>query len=160
MIDPESLIQLYEYSVRLVDKQTKDMTHEQSLPIVGGYNVNWLVGHVTSGRMRVLEALGIPHLWTPEQRAPYMNGSMPQEKDGPGVQRLNELVETLRHSQSLITEGLRLMTPEQLDAPTEFPQQRTQLDRFFYFQYHEAFHVGQIVLVAQTLGIPGVWLTT
>lgn len=159
MIDPESLIQLFDYNVRLVDKQVSTMTHEQSLPIVGGYNINWLAGHVVSGRQRVLERLSIPHIWTPEQRTPYMNGSMPQEKDGLGVERLETLLETLQRSQALITEGLRRMTPDQFAAPTEFPQDRSMLDRFFYLQYHESFHVGQIVLIAQTLGLPGVWLT-
>lgn len=159
MIDSEYIITLYQYNVRIIEKQLAPMTHEQGFSIVGGYNINWLLGHLISGRQRVLERLNIPHIWTPEQRTPYMNGSLPQEKDGPGVQRLETLLATYQQSQSLIEEGLRRMTPEQFAAPTEFSQDRSVLDRFFYLQYHESFHVGQIVLVAQSLGVPGAWLT-
>lgn len=157
--DPEYLITLYQYNVRLLDKQLPHVNEDQAHTIVGGYNINWLTGHIVSGRQRVLERVGHPHIWTLEVRAPYMNGSQPQPKDGPGVQRQEALLEALHQSQTLIEEGLRRMTPEQLNAPTDFPQDRSVIDRFLYLQYHEAFHVGQIVVIAQTLGLPGVWLT-
>jgi uncharacterized damage-inducible protein DinB len=158
MIDAESFVTLYQYNVRIVEKQLASVSHEQSLQIVGGYNINWLLGHIISGRQRVLERLDIPHIWTPEQRSFYINGSLPQEKDGPGVQRLDTLLETLQHSQTLVEDGLRRMTPEQFAAPTEFPQDRNVAGRFAYLQFHEAFHVGQIVVIAQALGVPGAWL--
>ncbi len=158
MIDPETIITMFGYNVRLAEKQVALMTHEQSLPLVGGYNINWLLGHVVSSRQRVLERLEIPHIWTPEQRAPYMNGSLPQEKDGLGVQRLEELLKAYQHAQDLTAEGLRMMTPEEFAATTEFPEDHSVVDRFFYLQFHEAFHVSQMVVVAQALGLPGVWL--
>jgi uncharacterized damage-inducible protein DinB len=158
MIDPEALVTTYRYNARILEKQLANVTHEQSLSIVGGYNINWLFGHLVSGRQRVLERLDIPHTWTPEQRAPYMNGSLPQEKDGPGVQRLETLLEAFLHSQTLVEEGLRRLTPEQLATPTEFPQDPNVEGRLLYLQFHETWHVGQIVLIAQALGVPGAWL--
>jgi uncharacterized damage-inducible protein DinB len=159
MIDPELLVTLYDNNVRILDKQLSTLNDEQAFTIVGGHNINWLTGHIVSGRQRVLERINIPHLWTPEQRAPYMNGTLPQEKEGPGVQRLEALLATLHQSQSLIEEGLPRMTQEQLSAPTEFPQDGSLAGRLLYLQYHETYHVGQIVLIAQTLGVPGAWLT-
>lgn len=159
MIDPEQLIRQYEYTVRLLDKQLANVTLEQSFVIVGGYNINWLTGHIISARQRVLQHVGHAHIWTPEERAYYINGSQPAEKEGPGVQRLETLLDTLHRTQTLIEGGLRRMTPEQFAAKTEFPQDLNVQDRFLYLQFHEAFHAGQIVLIAQTLGLPGAWLT-
>lgn len=159
MTTGESLAALYQYNVTLVEKQALTLTHERSLILVGGYNINWLIGHVISARQRVLENVGLPHLWTAEDRILYRSGSQPPEKDGLGVQRLETLVATLHRSQTLIAEGLRRITPEQLAAPSDFAQDQSVLDRFLYFQYHESFHVGQIVLIAQTLGAAGVWLS-
>lgn len=158
VIEPESLITMYQYNIRILEKQLSSLTEEQGLTIVGGYNINWLLGHIVSGRQRVLERAGLAHIWTPEQRSHYINGSTPQEKEGPGVQRLETLLETLKHSQTLIEDGLRRMTPEQFAAETEFPQDRNVAGRFLYLQFHEAFHVGQIVVIAQALGAPGAWL--
>ncbi|NJR12491.1 DinB family protein [bacterium] len=155
----ETLVTLYQYNVRLIEKQAALLQPEQDFVIVGGYNINWLVGHLISGRQRVLERVGHAHVWTPEQRSPYMNGSQPQAKDGPGVQRLETLLDTLHHTQSLIEEGLRRTTAEQLAAPSPFPHDHSVAGSLLYFQYHEAHHVGQIVLIAQTLGVAGVWLS-
>lgn len=158
MIDPEQLIKQYEYTVHLLDKQLANVTPEQSFVLVGGYNINWLTGHIISARHGVLERIGHPHIWTPEERSFYRNGSSPAEKEGPGVQRLDTLMETLHRTQTIIADGLRQMTPEQLAAPTDFPQDVNAQDRLLYLQFHESFHAGQIVLIAQTLGLPGVWL--
>jgi len=159
MIDPEQLIKQYAYTIRLLDKQLAGVTLEQSFVLMGGYNINWLTGHIISARQGVLERVGLPHIWTPEERSYYRNGSQPAEKEGPGVQRLDTLLETLHRSQTLIAEKLRQMTPEQFAAKTEFPQDLSVQDRLLYLQFHESFHAGQIVLIAQTLGLPGAWLT-
>lgn len=160
MIQPQALIKLFGYNATLVNRQVEGMTHEESLlqPPFEGNCLNWTLGHLISARTRALETVGETPVWTDIDRAHYRGGSLPITEDEPGVHRLERLVEDFNRSQDRLISGLSRATFEEM-CQSSGVEQQTVGDSLAYFHFHEAHHIGQILMLAQMAGKKGVWLS-
>lgn len=159
MVHPKALIKLYVYNLQLINKQTADMTHAESLlqlPFEGN-SLNWILGHIVSSRTLPIQRVGEQPVWTELQRARYRHGSSTVLQDGEGVMQLADLLTDLNLSQERLVRGLSRMSYEEMCQPSGY-QDNTLGDTLAYFQFHEAHHVGQILYLAQFAGKKGVWL--
>jgi uncharacterized damage-inducible protein DinB len=158
MVHPQALMKLYGYNVTLINKQTADLSHEESLLQLpfDGNSLNWILGHLVSSRTLPLRLVGQAGVWTEAQRARYRHGSANVTADGEGILRLETLLADLNQSQERLVAGLAGMSYEEMCRPSGY-QDNTVGDSLAYFQFHEAHHVGQLMYLAQFAGKPGVW---
>lgn len=159
MIHPEALIKLFSYNAELINLQLADMSHEESLlqPPFEGNCLNWVMGHIISSRTRVLQLVNEAPVWSGAQRVRYRNGSSSITADGEGVFRLEALLADYNDSQARLVRGLNRMTYDAMCQPSGFSANSVG-DSLGYFQFHEAHHVGQILMLAQMAGKKGAWL--
>src|SRR5213075_700344 len=66
---------LFELNYGALFRNLEGLSHEESLiePPPGGNSVNWVVGHITASRNRILPLLGQPPLW-PRERVVLYSG--------------------------------------------------------------------------------------
>ncbi|MBI5082415.1 MAG: DinB family protein [Chloroflexi bacterium] len=160
MIQPNSLIKMFNYNGELINKQTTGMTHEESLlqlPFEANC-LNWVLGHIISSRTFPLRYVGEQPVWTDTQRARYRNGSANIMSDDEGVVKLKVLLETFNLSQERLLNGLRRVSYDDMCRPSGNGE-NTIGDSLVYFHFHEAHHIGQIIYLAQFAGKKGVWIS-
>lgn len=155
----ESLTLQMEYIKNVVNRNTEDFTHAQSLqrPQPGGNCLNWVVGHIVATRDRTLGLVGGEPLWDDDVRAPYATGSGPLEEDR--ALPLERLLTDFAESHRRVVAGLASLTGEQLAAaapfsPTGNPQE-TIGSLLAGLLFHDAYHAGQTGLLRRLAGKPG-----
>jgi hypothetical protein len=160
MIHPNALIKMFGYNAELINRQTADMTHEESLlqPPFDANCLNWVLGHIISSRSMALERVGEQPVWDVFTRARYRNASPPITGDGEGVLRLETLLIDFNRSQEWLIRGLSRMTYDDMCQPSGYSD-NTVGDSLAYFHFHETHHIGQIIYLAQLAGKLGVWIT-
>ena len=134
------------------------MPHEESLlqPPFEGNSLNWVLGHINSSRTRVLQLVREEPVWSEAQRVRYRNGSSSITADGDGVFKLEGLLADYNESQVRLVRGLERMTYDDMCQPSGFSVNSVG-DSLGYFHFHEAHHVGQILMLAQMAGKKGAW---
>jgi len=145
MIEPQTLIMLFEHNAEMMELHTAGLTHEDSLlqlPFRGNC-LNWIVGHIISARHPMLEMLGEPPLWTDVIRAPYRKGSEPiTSENSHTARRFADLLADYTQTQETIMSALARKTFEDMQVVTEgFPEPVGK--RLTYFVWHEGYHLGQ-----------------
>ena len=159
MIHPQALIKMFGYNAELVNKQTKGMTHAESLlqlPFEANC-FNWILGHIISSRTFALKFVGKEPIWSDEQRTSYKHGSPNVVEDGEGVFHIDKLVSAFNLSQQRLLSGLEQMSYDEMCRLSGY-RDNTIGDSMAYFQFHEAHHVGQLLYIAPISGKAGVWL--
>lgn len=147
------LAKAFKRNVLIIEAQTKDLTHQDSLVQVPGVNcLNWVLGHLTDGRDQVLAMLGESPLMG-EAGARYRRESDPITSDGPEVLPLEQLLAVLRKGQ----EGLTTALAARADAALEEEQQvgertLTLLERLHFAYFHDTYHTGQTELLRALAG--------
>jgi uncharacterized damage-inducible protein DinB len=159
MIHPQLLIGLFTYNYQLIERQLRDITHEQSLrqPPYPANCMNWLLGHVISSRNRALIALGGEPIWSAEVRQPYRSGSPRLEPTSAGIIHLDQLRSDFTRSQAMLVQRLEQATADDMLRLSGY-KDNTIGESLAYYHFHEAHHVGQILYLAPALGVEGVWL--
>ena len=154
MIEPELIIRLMERSYGDLKGQIDGLTHDDSLlqyPFPGNC-MNWVLGHILASRSSAMTALGLPPLWTDEQRAPYMRGSAPiTPENAAGAMRFEDMVRALDESQAQIIAALKTKTFEDMLLVSDRPP-ACMGDRLTNFVWHEAYHVGNTEPLRQLAG--------
>lgn len=160
MLHPQAVTKLFDYNIRLLNKQTERLTHADSLvqPNFDGNSINWIIGHLISSRTHALMRVGEQPVWDDDTRARYRHRSAPISDDEPGVLPLETLLRDINESQRRLVAGLSQMTYDQMCQPSGY-EDKTIGDSLAYFQFHEAHHVGQVVYIAPLVGQPGVWIS-
>jgi hypothetical protein len=156
MIHPQALIKMFGYNLRLIDEQITGMTHEESLfqsPIEGNC-INWVLGHLVSSRTTPLKLIGAQPVWTEVQRRFYRNGSLQHETEG--IFPLGELVKAIYLTQERLISRLQQLTYEDMCIPSGY-QDNTIGDSLAYFHFHEAQHIGQLLILREFTGKKSVY---
>lgn len=155
MITIQQLGSAFDRNARVVHIQTEGLTHTDSL-IQTPYNINclnWVVGHIVMYRDQILELLGKQQLLSAVEKSLYARESEPIRGEGKDVLRLERLLELLDQGQEQITEGLKELTPNDLENEIQVGQRRTRLsERLFFLYFHDTYHVGQTDLLRQVAG--------
>jgi hypothetical protein len=154
MISAAEFADAFARNLEVVRMQTGGLTQEESLlqPPSHGNCLNWVVGHLAQYRDIILELLGAPPAMG-EAGERYRPESNPITGEGPGVLRLEELLEILSRSQGALRRALdataEVYLAEEVPTPRGMSPRSARL--FFYF-FHEAYHVGQTELLRQLAG--------
>ncbi len=149
----QTLIQSFQYTADTLQLQLCDITHAESLlqPIAGGHSINWLLGHIVSSRSIPLSRVNAAPVWDDSIRARYRNGSQPITEDAPDVLSLSALKSLFALTHERLIDGLSVMTEAQLKAHSGYGE-NSVFQSFLYFHFHEAYHVGQLTMIAESLG--------
>lgn len=159
MIDAAGLNMILQRNYGVIQRQIKDITHEQSLmqPPFRGNCMNWVLGHLVMSRDRILVMTNQPTLWTQEQRTRYERGSEPivNGKDALPFEKISADLVT---SQERIQGWLENAKPEDLEVkiiPHGIPT--TEADPIWdwmeFLLWHEAYHLGNLELLRQVAGM-------
>ena len=151
MIEISALDDGYALNLRLIQKYTQSISHEQSLvkPEFEANCLNWVLGHMAVNRGRVLELLGYPRVLGDEEKAIYESGSPPILDDGPGVIQLPALIDLLGQAQSVMTSAFESTPSARWNQFIQVDEhEMTVARRVFGFYFHETFHTGQVEVLA------------
>jgi hypothetical protein len=150
-----------ELSNRLVEMNTADISHEESLvtPPRGGSCLNQIVGHLTRTRNMALGTMG--------QKSPYPMEEFDPYDDRTGVRftrenalPFDELRRRFKAMQEPLVRAIKGMSPEVMASPpprriTGAPDE-TVGTNLATFVFHETYHVGQTGVLRRVAGKPGV----
>ena len=158
-MDGHTILKCFEYNAEVILQQLETITHAESLlqPCDTTYSINWLLGHIISARTVPLQRVGAEPVWEESVRARYRNGSAPVQHDANGVLPLDTLIELFGQTQARLVNGLAPLSDEKLNMFSGYGG-NTVADSLLYFHFHETYHVGQLTLVAASLGKPAAYL--
>jgi hypothetical protein len=158
MIDASGLNMILQRNFGVIQRQIKDITHEQSLiqPPFRGNCMNWVLGHLVMSRQRILIMTNQPTFWTQEQCNRYERGSEPIVDESEGLP-FEKIVADLATSQQRIQAWLENAKPEDLDVeiiPHNIPADAAPIwDWMEFLLWHEAYHLGNLELLRQLAGM-------
>lgn len=157
MITPTALAEAYNRNVQIVHYECEGISHEQSLlqPQPRGNCLNWVIGHLLTGRNDVLRALNSPFVVDEADLAPYKRESDPITAEGEGVLQLERLLDLLQEGQTHISELMPLLTEDEANREvySVVTGRNTRLSKLAFFHYfHDAYHVGQTSYLRQLAG--------
>jgi uncharacterized damage-inducible protein DinB len=160
-MDAETLTYQLELCNHLVELNTRDISHEESLvtPPKGGSCLNQVLGHLTRTRNMALGTMG--------QKQPYEMKDFDPYDDRTGVPfsrdralPFDELQRRYKSLQDPLTRAIKAMSSEQLAAApnrkmTGAPNE-TVGSQLATFVFHETYHGGQTGVLRRIAGKPGV----
>lgn len=136
------------------------LTHEESLaqPTPGGNCLNWVVGHLMTGRNGALQLLGMAPLWDDATAETYKRGSPPLTDPAKALP-FEKIMADFDASQTMLLDGLRRLPPERLGdkapfSPTNNPDE-TVGSLLAGIVFHDAYHTGQTGLLRRLVGKQG-----
>lgn len=140
----------------LMEKQTADLTHEQSLLVASPHSncLNWVVGHLVVYRQIMLQELGgaADSPLEPEVVALYQRGSARLTAATPGLVLFAQLVALFQHSQPQLEALLEQKTADDWATIYNPKNGQTLGERMEFLQWHEAYHSGQLEFGRQLAG--------
>lgn len=146
MIDAraQQLIDGYDTQSELIHRFADDISHEESVlePPFPANSMNWLIGHILSGRQEALQTLGQSPLWPDAADALYRTGSLPMTDTAVA---LTDLLAVVDRSRALLQIALESSSAEYLDEIIETGfGPRPRLEHIDGLQWHETYHLGQL----------------
>lgn len=144
-----------ELSYGALFRNLEGITHEESLitPSTGGNCLNWVLGHIVSARNRLMTQLSIPPVWQIDLAFHYSGHDEAAWSPDKAIS-LKTIETDLARSQQELLNVLDHLTEGLLKA--EDDRGRTLDETLTFFNFHEAYHGGQIAFLRRLLGKPGV----
>lgn len=134
------------------------ITDEEALvlPQPGGNSINWIAGHLLTGRQGFLKAFDQQPFLSPSSVEAYRRGSKPGEQM---PERLSDLREMLVRSHDALVSAVGRFDEATLAAkapfsPTNDPSE-TVGSLLGKMVVHESYHAGQIGMARRLVGKPG-----
>lgn len=149
----QKLIQSFQTTTWLINKQADGLSHEQmllQLPFRGNC-FNWILGHIVTNRDKVLVLLGEEPEFAETEVARYARGSDPVVGVETAVHS-QRLLDAVQNSQSKIEAALTAIELAALDALYDEEQNLTVADRINGLHWHETYHTGQLEILRQLAG--------
>jgi hypothetical protein len=136
-----------------IKRNLAEMTHADSLiaPVPAGNCANWVLGHGVATRNRVHEILGAPPPLSGKAAARYLRRSPPLTDPAEAVM-LEDLISALDASQEVLLAAIDRAGDAGLE---ERVGDSTLGGSLAFFQFHEAYHSGQLGLLRRIAGHPG-----
>ena len=155
MITKEQLAEGYALNLRLIQMQSKGLSHADSLTQTP-YNINclnWVLGHIAVGRDSVMRLVGEEPLLSETEAERYRSESDPITGEAEDVLPLERLLEILTLGQERINAGFARLTDLELNREIRVGERQVQLGtRLHGFYFHDTYHTGQTDLLRQIAG--------
>ena len=157
LIDARTLVNMAASNFGIIQMQVKDLTHEDSLlqlPFRGNC-LNWVLGHITQSRNKMLRLLDEDSLWSREQNTRYDTDSPPITSSDDAL-RLEQILADFAVAHQRLTDRFKELSQEDLIATAKpvidgFPPMTT--GQFLHsLLWHETYHVGQTEILRQLAG--------
>ena len=158
-MDRDNLKRLYGINFYAAEKNIEGLTDEEARAWPeGGNSINWILGHMVFARDLILQVLEQEPILTEAQGKAYGRGSERQSEEA--YLSLDTLRDKLRESQSRLLKGLEQAPDDAFNKPqgeSNYPPgfQETEGDKVVFFQFHEAYHVGQLGILRRIVGKEG-----
>ncbi|WP_420644034.1 DinB family protein [Candidatus Leptofilum sp.] len=153
MSDTQKLIQSFQTTTWIINKQAEGLSHEQmrlQLPFRGNC-FNWVLGHIATNRDQVLILLGQVPIFSADEVALYKTGSEPVIEGATAVHS-DKLLAAIQESQARIEAGLKTVSAETLAEIFNEAHQQTVAERIAGLHWHETYHTGQLEILRQLAG--------
>jgi len=154
LTNPQKLIPLFERTYWIIQQQTKDLTHSDSvlqLPFRGN-SMNWILGHIMASRNKMLAVFDEPPALEAAQADRYQRDSEPVTHADDAVS-FEILLAAVDDSQKRIVAALKQATIEDLSVIYNEEHNFTVGDRLEFLHWHETYHVGQLEILRQLAGM-------
>ena len=148
----------FQFSQWAIDFNLQGITDDEALllPQPGGNSINWIAGHIITGRQGFLKAFGRPSIFEGETVAAYRRGTKP------GVEMpvtLSKLREMLAQSHQALVELIATFDDDALSQKAPFspgndPTESVQ-SLLGKLVVHESYHGGQLGMARRLVGKPG-----
>ena len=142
----EALIGTYIANTWLLNRLIDDITEEEALRVPSGRinSMNWILGHIISGRHKALTLLETVDFWDDQRMQMYQTGSAAVVEDGQGL-KFAELKRELERSQQALETALERATADLLETvKTTDRGEKPVWEHVEGLGWHETFHVGQV----------------
>ena len=157
LVEAKTLLDMASRNHRVIQRQIDGLTHEDSLlqlPFRGNC-LNWVLGHITQSRDKMLQLIDEPSIWTREQIARYERES-PPVASGEDALSLEQIVSDFNTAHERLINKLQQMTLDDLAAPAKPVIQNTPPwsvgELLHFLLWHETYHVGQTEILRQLAG--------
>jgi uncharacterized damage-inducible protein DinB len=157
MISIQDLLESYQHNLDILERQTAGLTQQDSLlqlPFRANC-LNWVVGHILTNRLNILELLGEQNILSDVDLSRYYKETEPILGPGRGVLTLSELLSHLATTHKLLGSALQKETPESLQRKASYSgrPERTLAAWLLFLFYHDTYHLGQTELLRQAAGV-------
>lgn len=156
-IEAHTLLEVLTRNYGVLQRQVQGLTHEDSLlqlPFRGNC-LNWIVGHITQSRNKMLQLVDESRVWTDAQIARYNRNSDPITS-GADALHFEQMLADLSTAHERLTQKLNQISTDELSAPAKAVIANTPtwtVAEFLNFLlWHETYHVGQTELLRQLAG--------
>ena len=158
VIDAQFLIIPLERNFSVIQRQIEGLSHEDSLlqlPFRGNC-LNWVLGHITQSRNKMLELVGETLVWSPEEIARYDRNSEPITS-GEDALPFEKIVADLGIAHQRLMAALSRMTPDELSMTGKEVIKGTPpwsiAEYLNFLIWHETYHIGQTEILRQLTGV-------
>lgn len=155
MITIENLQRMLDLENGIIHDQVNGLTNADSLiqPQPGGNCLNWVLGHLLTNQLEILEALGAKLPFNPLEVSRYARNSEPIIGDGEGVLPLEELVKLHDQTHTTLNTLLAAMKEEDFEREIQVRERNMTLGwRVFFLHFHYTYHLGQLEFLRQLAG--------
>ena len=142
----ELLIQHFKNNLHVFEQNTEGISHEESLMKItaDASSINWITGHITVTRDRMLELLGKQKICSSEMVEKYKRGSpvlVPESATA-----FDTITSLFYQSQKILVDAL---------MDYDFTSQKELVLKISFFGFHESYHCGQLGLLRRFTGKEG-----
>ncbi|MBN8595728.1 MAG: DinB family protein [Anaerolineae bacterium] len=157
MTEAAQLIEVLERNYRILLRQCDGLTHAESLlqPPFRGNCLNWVLGHLTQSRERLLKLFELPTRWTDDEVERYQRDSPPVLEDGPTVISLGRMLQDFEAAHQHLHTRLETTDTVELGQPGKEiikGGQMTKGEWVAFLLWHETYHIGQLEYLRQLAG--------
>jgi hypothetical protein len=155
VITVHNLQRILEMENEIIHEQVNCLTQADSLlqPQPSGNCLNWVLGHLLTNQVEIIQALGGTPPFNPAQVARYDRNSEPIRGKEEGVLDLNILVSMHDRAHETLNQLLDAAKEEDFEKEILIGERKTTLGwRIFFLHFHYTYHLGQLEYLRQLAG--------
>jgi uncharacterized damage-inducible protein DinB len=158
MTEPAPLIEVLGRNYAIIQRQCEGLTHADSLlqlPFRGNC-LNWVMGHLTQSRERILKLFDLPTIWTDAEVERYQRNSPPVLSDGADIITFERMMRDFECAHQQLHVRLSGSSVVELDQPgkevVKGAGEMTTGEWVAFLLWHETYHIGQLEYLRQLAG--------
>jgi uncharacterized damage-inducible protein DinB len=153
MNDQERMVEILERNQKVINEQSKELTHADSLlqlPFRSNC-FNWVLGHIVVYRDKMLTILKESPVLGDRELEGYRRGSEPILA-GQDVVDLAKILASSRENTKRLSAAIRDVSEESLAEIYDEEGEDTVQDWLEFLIWHETYHLGQLEILRQLAG--------